>query len=334
MSVRTMKPTEFWKNFRLGEELSVSGTFIYNGVKRFHELKKLDFPDELFEVFYSLAVGLERLIKIAVVLLEHKDGDDQAKFEESLISHNHQELMARVQKLAPFSLGQPHKDFLNLLARFYKQMRYGRFSLESVADFDRERRELTEFLARHLPDVSFPAERSIFGIENDDRYRNFLRKVVLKISNGLYKAINARAAELGLSTGELRHASKAQTVFLGEADIPAEVVLWKELLIFFMNTKESNGYLNFLRGLKPLDLDPADVGDFLDCFQSDASKALVVDSVEQIYIDMDKEERKERLQMMGVIASPNAYFPEDDEEDEEPSEDGYDWELKQPKDEK
>jgi hypothetical protein len=36
MSGRTMKPTEFWKNFRLEEELSVSGTFIYNGLKRFH----------------------------------------------------------------------------------------------------------------------------------------------------------------------------------------------------------------------------------------------------------------------------------------------------------
>ena len=25
-------PTEFWKNFRLGSELSISGNFIYNGL--------------------------------------------------------------------------------------------------------------------------------------------------------------------------------------------------------------------------------------------------------------------------------------------------------------
>jgi outer membrane receptor protein involved in Fe transport len=43
-----MKHTEFWKNFRLGEELSVSGAFIYNGLRRFHELKKLDHTDDLF----------------------------------------------------------------------------------------------------------------------------------------------------------------------------------------------------------------------------------------------------------------------------------------------
>src|SRR5437868_2212062 len=35
-----MKPVDFWKNFKLGEELSVSGTFLYNGVRRFQELKK------------------------------------------------------------------------------------------------------------------------------------------------------------------------------------------------------------------------------------------------------------------------------------------------------
>lgn len=87
-----MKPTEFWKNFKLGEELSVSGTFIYNGLRRFYQLRKLDNPDELFEVFYNLSVGLERLLKIVVVLLEHSDGEDQTAFEKSLITHNHQNL--------------------------------------------------------------------------------------------------------------------------------------------------------------------------------------------------------------------------------------------------
>jgi len=80
-----MQPTEFWKNFRLGEELSISGTFIYNGLRRFHEMRKLDYHDEAFEFFYHLSVGLERLLKIVVVLVEHHDSIDQGKLEESLI---------------------------------------------------------------------------------------------------------------------------------------------------------------------------------------------------------------------------------------------------------
>jgi hypothetical protein len=38
-----MKPTFLWKNFKLCEELSVSGAFVDNGL-----------PDEVFEVFYYL----------------------------------------------------------------------------------------------------------------------------------------------------------------------------------------------------------------------------------------------------------------------------------------
>lgn len=55
-----LKPDQFWKNFKLGEELDVAGTFIYNGVRRFYELRKLDHTDEIFEVFYYPSIGLER----------------------------------------------------------------------------------------------------------------------------------------------------------------------------------------------------------------------------------------------------------------------------------
>jgi hypothetical protein len=89
-----MRPVEFWKNFKLGEELSVSGTFLYNGIRRFQELKKLDSPDEMFEFLYSLSIGLERLFKSAIVLLEHQDDTDQKKFEESLITRPRQAVRA------------------------------------------------------------------------------------------------------------------------------------------------------------------------------------------------------------------------------------------------
>src|SRR3546814_6147992 len=77
-----MSRSELWKNFRLGEELDVTGTFIYNGLRRFHELHKLDYSADLFEVFYQLSVGIERLMKIALVLLEHDDANDQDALEK------------------------------------------------------------------------------------------------------------------------------------------------------------------------------------------------------------------------------------------------------------
>jgi len=306
-----MNPAQFWKNFKLGEEISIAGAFIYNGLRRFHELRKLDHADEIFEVFYYLSVGLERLLKIAIVLLEHEDHGDQKALEQSLITHNHLELLRRIRQHKQLSFGRPHHELLNLLSTFYRSFRYDRFSLSSVPGLGKERDALCGFFAKHLG-VEFGDRDSIFGTPNDDRYRKFLRKTVQKISTEVYEVIVTKAGELNLYTYEVRDGSKAQTIFLGQADIAGEDVLWKELLIFFMNTTETSGYLQFLRDIPALDFDPGLVDEYLNCFQSDAAKAFVRDQLEHLYQELD--DKRDRLNLVNVIGAPGMYFddPEDD----------------------
>ena len=71
----------------------------------------------------------------------------------------------------------------------------------------------------------------------------------------------------------------------------------------------------FTKGIEPLGFDPALVSDYLDCFKSDASKAAVMDELEFHYEEMDPEERKQRLEMMGVIGAPTVYFYDNDEDE-------------------
>lgn len=311
-----MKPTQFWKNFKLGEEVSVSGAFIYNGMRRFHEMQKLDYTDEVFEVLYNLSVGFERLLKIAVVLLEHDEAIDQEGLEKSLITHNHLELLSRVKKHVPVNLASPHNDLLSLLGTFYKSLRYDRFSLSSIYDSKREMEALCDLLSKHLK-VDIRRNTPLLGTENEDGYRRFIRGTVLKLSTTLYEVVKNRAKVLNLYTYELRSDSKAETVFLREVDISDEDVLWKELLVFFMNTKSTSGYLEFLRGIPPLDFDPELVGDYLDCFQSDAAKAFVMDELEHHYEEL--EDKGKRLEQMKVIGAQNVFFDSpEDEEDNEP----------------
>ena len=308
-----MNRSELWKNFRLGEELDVSGTFIYNGLRRFHELRKLDCSADLFEVFYQISIGIERLMKIAIVLLEHDDASDQEAFEKSLSTHNHQALLARIQKRADLKLSNSDNAFFHLLTRFYENLRYDRFSLSSPLALGKEKHELFDFLEVQLK-AEFGERNSIFGHENTDQYKKFIRKIVVKIASSLYDVIEMRTRFLGLYTYELRHTSKAETVFLGKADLPTEDILWKELLVFFMNTKETSSYLNFIRGIEPLEFDPGLVPDYLDCFQSDSTRAQVVDELEVLYEDVPN--KGDRLRMISVIGSPNVYFPEGDDEEE------------------
>lgn len=311
-----MKAAHFWKNFRLCEEVHISGTFIYNGLRRFHELRKLDTADELFEFLYELSVGLERLLKIAVVLYEHTEAGDQEALEQSLITHNHLELVARLRPHVDLKLGTPHNDLLSLLGTFYKTLRYDRFALNSVYVGKKEANAVQALLAKHLQ-VKFAEETSFFGNENIDRYRKFIQRTVLKIAQNVYKVIEERAGTLNLYTYELRHGSKAESVFLRKVEIGDEDVLWKELLIFFMNVEPTTGCLKFLRGIPPLEFDPALVPDYLDCFKSDASKAELMDELEHHYEEMGTDKRKERLETMSVIGAPNVYFPEDGDDIED-----------------
>lgn len=308
-----MKKDQAWKNFNLGQELSVSGAFIYNGLRRFHEMRVLDHTDEIFEFFYNISVGLERLLKIAVVLIEHSEDTDQEALEKSLITHNHLELLRRVRQQAKINLGTPHNEFLALLGTFYTTLRYDRFTLSSVYDLDRERSALLHFLSKHLQ-VDIEQSSRLFATQNDTRYRKYIRKIVTKISSVLFEVVWKRAAELNLYTYELRHGSRAETIFLGQADLPAEEVLWKELLIFFMNTKSSSGIMEFLRSIEPLDFDPELANDYLECFQSDAAKAFVVDELDHLYDEL--EDSGKRLDIMGVISNPNVFFdsPDSDED--------------------
>ena len=312
--MNNMTEAQWWKNFSLGEELSVAGTFIYNGLRRFYELRQLDYADDLFEVLYHFSIGIERLMKIAIILLEHEDTGDQEAFENSLTTHNHQALLARIQKHKDFKLSNQQNAFLQLLTRFYENLRYDRFSLRFPLPLEKEKHELLAFLERHLK-TDCEDRSSIFAHENTDQYKKFIRTIVTNISSGIYEIVRGRAGELNLYTYELRHGSKAEAVFLGGADIPAEDVLWKELLIFFMNTKETSGYLKFLREIEPLDFDPGLAADYLDCFQSDSARAQVIDELETLYEDIP--DTKDRLAMMGVIGTHNLYFPADDEDFEE-----------------
>ena len=189
--------------------------------------------------------------------------------------------------------------------------------LSSVYIGAREAKAIQALLEKHLQ-VEFPKDTSYFGVDNDDRYRKFIQRTVQKIAQNVYQAIENRARALNLYTYELRHESKAESVFLRKVDINDEDVLWKELLIFFMNAEPSTGYLKLLKDTTPLDFDPALVFDYLNCFKSDGYKAGAMDELEHYYEEMDKTERNKRLELMQEIGK-NLFFSEDDvEENEEP----------------
>jgi len=83
-------------------------------------------------------------------LLEHDDTDNQEAFEKSLETHNHQKLLARIQKRNSLKLSNRENAFLHVLTGFYENLRYDRFSLRSPLALGKEKHALFDCLEKHL----------------------------------------------------------------------------------------------------------------------------------------------------------------------------------------
>ena len=113
-------------------------------------MRVIEHTDEIFEFLYNLSVGMERLLKIAVVLFEHGQSKTQEELEKSLITHNHQDLIDRIKVHVSLNLGNPHNEFLGILTNFYRSLRYDRFTLATGTRIGRERDVLCGFLSKRL----------------------------------------------------------------------------------------------------------------------------------------------------------------------------------------
>jgi hypothetical protein len=144
-----VRPDEYWKNFNLGTELDIAGRFLFNGLLAFHEMEHFAAEEDAFEFLYSIAVGVERLLKIAVILTEHDKTVNHENFEKSLITHTHQELALRLRGPHSLKFSARENEFVALLGRFYTSQRYGRYSLDSAFAPTQERDELVKLLKKH-----------------------------------------------------------------------------------------------------------------------------------------------------------------------------------------
>ena len=91
----------------------------------------------------------------------------------------------------------------------------------------------------------------------------------------------------------------------------------KELLIYLIKNRDKDGFMDFMRGFEPLDLDPAMIRDYLDNIIGGTVPQDLMDAVETLYEDIeDKEKLKERLKALEDVGVSGIIFNgESDEED-------------------
>jgi hypothetical protein len=308
-----MNREEWWKNFALGIEVDVSGTFIYNGAKTLHDIPNLNNAVDIFEVLYGFSVGIERLLKVAIILTEHDTQVDIEAFEASLITHNTLELLNRLEQTHALSIGSQHKEFLALLSKFYKTHRYGRFTSSSVPDIESERNDFLQFISKHLG-IQFDLDKEYIGIENTDQIRTFVCRNVKKISDEIYRVIRGETHRLNIYTDELRGDSKAIKVFYGKKlDFTDEESKKREILLFLMNPNQSSKHLEALKAFGVLDFNPEMAPSYIKAILNDLHLPYVGDEVDELYYDV--KNARDRLDMLKALDSDWLAFDPDEESD-------------------
>ena len=310
-----MKPSEWWKNFALGMEVDAAGTFIYNGIKSLHDLPSFHHPVDAFEILYNISVGVERLLKVAVVLLEHNDQCDIQALEQSLITHNTIELANRVASHKPLNLSSVHNEYLSLLTKFYKSIRYNRFSLNSAPNIYEEKEHLLTFLHKYIH-VNVSNDEFI-PTQNTNQVRIFIGRTTKAITDKVFHIIRQRAGELNIYTDELRPDSKALKVFYGERlDFIDEEIKKKEMLLFLMSPKSDGPHKELMQSIEALDMDADMLPNYIQAILNDRYLPFVEGIVDELYTEIDNV--KDRLELVSLFDNENlSYGHEDEDEDED-----------------
>ena len=302
----------YWKNFRLGTELQAAGSFIYNALFCLENMQSFYWEHECFEFLYNLSVGIERLEKISIIMLEHNDSVDQAAFEKSLITHSHQDLIQRVKKKARgFSVNKQGNLLLEQLQHFYNSARYDSYNLSSVYKPIKYQEDLVKFVSTELK-IEIKNE-GLFTTPIDDRMRKFLGKVISKLAVSFYKLITAEAHRLNMYTYEIVSESKGFKIFIAqEYDFIAERRMQREVFLYLHKKMEDSGVKRLINQMEPVEFGQLSVQQYLQSMFSYHGDRQVMDELETI--EEDERSPKSRIDNIMVIGTDATIFIDDDDD--------------------
>lgn len=309
--MRGFGPVEAHKNFKMGTEIDIAGIFIYDGMKELERIVVFKYESEIFSFLYHIAVGIERLQKVLLVMLEEITDDKIKDFEDSLHTHNHQQLHDRIKNQYKLNLSPREFSFLHLLCDFYIHCRYNRYQLSG--DYGADKNSICNFIMSHFDSDKIERHFITNDIMNTPQIKEFFGRIIGSIARKYYIAIRDQAHKLNLYTYELRSGSPAEKIFLSgyrkdslhQQNVDEQVAL-KELIIYLMNTNDQDAFMRFVKGVEPLNFDIALVNDYIEEICKWHIPQQLIDEVSEMYYDLPSI--KERLELIGCVGNTQIHF--------------------------
>lgn len=315
-----MNEIQLFRNFNLGTEINIAGSFAYNAISNLNSAKNISEDDQVFLFLYNAAVSIERMQKCVLFMYADLKAEDISPFADKIKIHRHQDLQNRINSLTGLKLSQDQNAFLLLLQDFYAVGRYSNFENHTDYNYTQKLESFVEnrFGASMLiPD--FLGKKKLISEKAKER----LGRTMGKILRSYYMLICDKARELNLYTYELRPGSPAEKVFYNQdSNASLQALLLKdkiallELIVYLSNNAETTGFFRYLHSIPCLEFDPAMIQEYIaDIANNQLSQALV-DEVTTLYEDMSSGEVHERKESLTPISDPHCIFDFDDDEDE------------------
>jgi hypothetical protein len=70
-----------------------------------------------------------------------------------------------------------------------------------------------------------------------------------------------------------------------------------------VNTNQKSDWLDYIKSIKPLELDAALIDEYLQSFGSNVKKIEVSEEILSLYVDVEKKD--ERIQMLSILGKNN-----------------------------
>lgn len=315
-----MNEIQFFRNFNLGTEINIAGSFAYNAISNLNSSQNISEDDQIFLFLYNAAVSVERMQKCVLFMYADLTSEDIKPYSEKIKIHQHQELQNKINSLTGLKLSQDQNAFLLLLQDFYAIGRYSNFESSNSYNYVRALKSFVE--NRFGPKMLIP---DFLGKEMliSENAKERLGRTMGKILRSYYTLIRDKARELNLYTYELRPGSSAEKVFYNQdSNASLQALLQKdkiallELIVYLSNNTETTGFFQYLRSIPCLEFDPAMIQEYIaDIANNQLSQALV-DEVMTLYEDMPSDIVRKRKESLTPISDSHCIFDFDDDEDE------------------
>lgn len=302
----------------MANELDVAGEFIYAAIDKINRMDSFNQVGDDFYFLYHLAVGIERVQKVLLVIVNDVERDSVRTFLEEIKSHNHMMLHSKIREKVSIRFSTEQNALLSLLSKFYNVERYRRFDFFSY-DFN-DRDLLIEYVEKYCKEISFDYSLCKKTPLNTDGVKEFFGRTIGRLCQKYYEAIERESRKRNIYCYDLRYNSVAERIFCGKENkgsyqkkMEREKRAIKELLLYLKSPNERNNFISHMDEIESLPFDIAMTQDYVADLCNKTVSVDLINEVDYMYEEFI-DNKGEREEMLSLIGDKGVMFDLDEED--------------------